>query len=138
MKSALDLSHSNSAKLIPANADFVVQVHYTTTGTSVTDRPQIGMTIAQEEPTRVFVTYASAPTTGTSADTFRIPAHEPNYESAFEATLMHDAELVWMLPHMHLRGKDMTWTVRYPDGREEVVLYNDRFDYNWQIGLRAG
>ncbi len=131
---ALDLSHSNSAKLIPANADFVVQVHYTTTGTAVTDRPQIGMTVAPEEPTRVFVTYASAPTTGTSADTFRIPAHEPNYESAFEATVMYDAELVWMLPHMHLRGKDMTWTVRYPDGQAEVVLYNDRFDYNWQIG----
>ena len=131
---ALDLRRSNSAKLIPANSDFVVQVHYTTTGTPVTDRPTIGMTVAREEPTRLFVTYAAAPTTGTSADRFRIPAHAPNYESAFEATVMHDAELVWMLPHMHLRGKDMKWTVRYPDGREEVVLYNDRFDYNWQIG----
>jgi len=131
---ALDLSHSNSAKLIPANSDFVVQVHYTTTGTPVTDRPRIGMTVARKKPTRLFVTYAAAPTTGTSADRFRIPAHEPHYESVFEATVMHYAELVWMLPHMHLRGKDMTWTVRFPDGREQVVLHNDRFDYSWQIG----
>ena len=131
---ALDLRPSRSAKLIPADADFVVQAHYTTTGTAVTDRPRIGLTVTKEAPNRRFVTYAAAPTTGTSADRFRIPAHEPNYESAFEATILHDAELVWMLPHMHLRGKDMTWTVRYPDGKTEVVLRNDRFDYNWQIG----
>ena len=131
---ALDLRPSNSAKLIPAGSDFVVQVHYTTTGTPVTDHPQIGMTVTHDTPTRRFVTFAGAPTTGTSADTFRIPAHEPHYESAFEATLLHDAELVWMLPHMHVRGKDMTWTVRYPDGREDIVLRNDRFDYSWQIG----
>jgi hypothetical protein len=27
-----------------------------------------------------------------------------------------------MHPHMHLRGKDMTYMVIYPDGREEIAL----------------
>jgi hypothetical protein len=33
---------------------------------------------------------------------------------------------------MHLRGKDMTYTVVYPDGRNEVVLRVPKFDFGWQ------
>jgi len=40
---------------------------------------------------------------------------------------------VWTLhPHMHLRGKDMTYTATYPDGREEIVLRVPKFDFGWQ------
>ena len=118
---ALDLTHSNSAKLIPAHADFVIEFHYTTTGKAVTDHVKIGFTVAKEEPSRRFITYATGPTAGTDAEHFRIPANEPNYESTFEGTIMEDAELVWMLPHMHLRGKNMKWMLVYPDGRQDVV-----------------
>ena len=37
-----------------------------------------------------------------------------------------------MHPHMHLRGKDMTYTAIYPDGRSEVVLQVPKFDFGWQ------
>ena len=37
-----------------------------------------------------------------------------------------------MMPHMHLRGKDMTYTVMYPDGRQQIVLSVPRYDFNWQ------
>lgn len=33
---------------------------------------------------------------------------------------------------MHLRGKDMTYTVTYPDGSTEIVLSVPRFDFGWQ------
>jgi hypothetical protein len=33
---------------------------------------------------------------------------------------------------MHLRGKDMTYTVIYPDGRNEIVLQVPKFDFGWQ------
>ena len=39
--------------------------------------------------------------------------------------------IVW--PHMHLRGKDMTFVVTYPAGREEVVLHVPNYDFNWQL-----
>ena len=29
---------------------------------------------------------------------------------------------MWFMPHMHLRGKDMTYAVTYPDGRSEILL----------------
>jgi hypothetical protein len=34
---------------------------------------------------------------------------------------------------MHLRGKDMTFHLIYPNGREETVL-RARFNFNWQLG----
>jgi hypothetical protein len=41
---------------------------------------------------------------------FRIPAGDPNWESpVVEGKFNVDAELVWFMPHMHLRGKDMTY-----------------------------
>jgi hypothetical protein len=33
---------------------------------------------------------------------------------------------------MHLRGKDMTYTAVYPDGRSEILLRVPRFDFGWQ------
>ena len=35
-------------------------------------------------------------------------------------------------PHGHLRLKDMTYVVTYPDGRENTILSVPRFDFNWQ------
>ena len=37
-----------------------------------------------------------------------------------------------MHPHMHLRGKDMTYTAIYPDGRREILLRVPKFDFGWQ------
>jgi hypothetical protein len=45
-----------------------------------------------------------------------------------------DAELVWFLPHMHLRGKDMTYSLTSPRGKTEIVLSVPKYDFNWQMG----
>ena len=37
-----------------------------------------------------------------------------------------------MQPHMHLRGKDMTYVAKYPDGHEEILLSVPKYDFNWQ------
>ena len=47
---------------------------------------------------------------------------------------MEDAELVWMSPHMHYRGKDMTITAIYPNGESEIALRVPKFRFEWQIG----
>ena len=49
---------------------------------------------------------------------------------------MENAELVWMSPHMHLRGKDMTYKLVFPDGKEQIVLNVPRYDFNWQLGYQ--
>ena len=35
--------------------------------------------------------------------------------------------------HMHLRGRDVTYVLTYPDGREEILLRVPKYDFNWQL-----
>jgi hypothetical protein len=62
-----------------------------------------------------------------------IPAGDPNFETRGELTFNRDADLVWFMPHMHLRGKDMTIRVTQPDGRTEVAL-ESKYSFQWQLG----
>src|SRR6185436_5349986 len=62
-----------------------------------------------------------------------IPAFAENYRVASLFTIPFDAELNSMWPHMHLRGKDMTFSVTYPDGKEEVLLSVPKYSLNWQV-----
>ena len=132
-KSFEDYRIFGAAKLIPAGSDISVQVHYTPNGIDVVDAPEIGVTIARQPPQRIYVS------SGTSAPgdrkKFAIPPNDPDWASPpAEVTFDADVELVWMMPHMHVRGKDMTYTLEDPDGRKEIVLNVPRYDFNWQLG----
>jgi hypothetical protein len=43
-----------------------------------------------------------------------------------------DAEIVWFMPHMHLRGKDMTYRLVYPNGESRTLL-SVKFSFQWQM-----
>lgn len=130
---AADYRVLKAAKLIPAGYDVFYSIHYTPNGNAYTDHIQLGYTVAKEPPERRYVSLAaSAPM---DAKRFAIPPNDPNWLSPpAEATFLRDVELVFMMPHMHYRGKDAKWTLEYPDGRTEVVLNVPRYDFNWQLG----
>jgi hypothetical protein len=114
------------AKRIPKGSSLVFQVHYTTNGTPGTDRSRIGLIFAKEPPKREV-------RTGMILNPlFAIPPGASNHEIQAEATFTEDVHVWSMHPHMHLRGKDMTYTVTYPDGRSEIVLRVPKFDFGWQ------
>jgi hypothetical protein len=119
-----------AAKLIPANSDINVQVHYTPSGKEVVDRPLFGFTVADTPPEKQWISYGIS----AGGPKFAIPPNDGNYASPpMEVEFTTDVELVQMMPHMHLRGKDMTYHLLYPDGRDEIVLNVPRYDFNWQI-----
>jgi hypothetical protein len=130
---AADYRPLNAAKLIPAGYDISINLHYTPNGTAVTDHVKLGFTVAKEPPQRRYVSLLiSSPT---EPEKFAIPPNQPNWPCPpAEATFLQDVELVYMMPHMHVRGKDQTWTLDYPDGRKQVVLNVPRYDFNWQLG----
>ena len=126
-----DFRPFKAALLIPAGYDLSWTIHYTPNGTELTDRPEIGLTIAQTQPDRLLIEGFG----GTDPSKFAIPPNDGNYAPApSEVTFLADAELVWMSPHMHLRGKDMSYKLVFPDGKEQVVLNVPRYDFNWQLG----
>jgi hypothetical protein len=130
---AADYRGVHAAKLVPAGSDIVLNLHYTPNGTAVTDHVQIGFTVAKETPERRYVSLSSS--APTNPKLFAIPPNEPNWQSPpAEVVFDQDVELVYMMPHMHVRGKDMAYTLEYPDGRKEVVLNVPHYDFNWQLG----
>jgi hypothetical protein len=62
-----------------------------------------------------------------------IPAHSENYRVSSLHAVTSDMTLNSLWPHMHLRGKDMTYTVTYPDGREEILLSVPKYSFEWQL-----
>jgi hypothetical protein len=120
------------ARKIPAGTDIVLQMHYTTIGQVVTDQTEIGVVLAKEPPAKLRAEGGgSIPNT-----TFAIPPGDPNYEVTGKLTFNRDTYLSSLYPHMHVRGKDATYTVVYPDGREEVVLRVPKYDFNWQLSYK--
>jgi hypothetical protein len=73
------------------------------------------------------------PTAPRDEENFHIPARDPNWEASAEVIFQQDAELVWFLPHMHLRGQDMTYRLIDPSGHSRVVL-GVKYDFDWQLG----
>jgi hypothetical protein len=119
-----------AAKLIPANSDISFQAHYTPIGKEVVDRPLIGFTVADTPPEKQWISYGIS----AGGPKFAIPPNDGNYLSPpVDVEFTTDVELVQMMPHMHLRGKDMTYHLIYPDGRDEVILNVPKYDFNWQI-----
>jgi hypothetical protein len=114
-------------RMLNGNSDIVLQMHYTTNGKATTDRTQVGLRFLNEAP--------QWQQRGGSAMNLRllIPAGAPAHEVRASRVLTDDTLLTSLTPHMHVRGKDMTYTARYPDGRTEVLLSVPNYDFNWQI-----
>jgi len=133
---AADYRPINAAKLIPAGSDITFNLHYTPNGTAVTDHVRVGFTVTEKPPERRYISFLT--TSPTDAKRFAIPPNDPNWESPpAEVTFLQDAELVYLMPHMHFRGKDMTYVLEYPDGRKQTILSVPHYDFNWQLGYNV-
>ena len=115
------------ARLLRGNSDIVMQMHYTTNGKEAKDRTQVGIVYAKQPPTKV--------AGGGMAinPRFVIPAGDGNAEVKATYTLSRDIKMTAMTPHMHVRGKDMTYIAHYPDGTSETLLSVPKYDFNWQL-----
>lgn len=115
---------------IPAGAEIVWQVHYTPTGKIEQDRSELGLIFCKEPPER------AAKGGGAFNFLFNIPPGAESHEVVSSKRFSGDVELLSLMPHMHLRGKDFKYTARYPDGTSEVLLSVPNYDFNWQHRYR--
>jgi len=120
----------SSAKLIPGGGDLRMEVHYTPNGKAVSDQTKIGFKLAKKTPQRRYITLAPKSLANPKV---RIPAGDSNFTTRGELEFGQDAKLVWLMPHMHLRGKDMSFTLISPNGHSETVL-SAKFNFDWQLG----
>lgn len=115
------------ARLLHGKHDIILQMHYTTNGTATEDLTQVGVIFAKAPPVR------QAAGGLVINPRFVIPPNAGDHEVRGVNTLAQDTLLTSLTPHMHVRGKDMTYIAHYPDGRDETLLRVPRYDFNWQI-----
>jgi len=117
------------ARFLPRKSRIVMQVHYSALfGDVKPDESEVGVYFAKEPVTRRLL-YNDV----RSYAPFTLAAGDPVAPlSGSLGPLASRAELVAILPHMHLLGRTMTVTARLPDGsRQKLVDVND-WDLRWQ------
>lgn len=115
------------ARRVPAGSKFVFQMHYTPNGIEQDDLTQIGMTFIPEAEVKheVFTLL------GIDQE-FEIPPYAADYPvHGNVGWFPKRAELLAIVPHMHVRGKSFQATIRQGD-QVETLLDVPRYDFNWQ------
>lgn len=111
---------------IPAGGAIGLQMHYTPFGREVTDTTQIGLYFYDKRPPRMLRNSVIMDFS------IEIPPEKANHAETAYLEFPKDAELFYAFPHAHYRGQSSTLAIRYPDGREEMILSLPKYDFNWQ------
>lgn len=111
--------------LIPAGHKLSMQFHFTTNGRATSDQTTLGMYFYDEPP-------AHENLTRTVAGMFVIPPHAYNHEVRGSYLFKEAVVVNGLRAHMHFRGKDMKFSVEYPDGTREDLLSVPNYSYAWQ------
>ena len=146
---------AGAGKRLPTEGYIAWGLHYTPVGKPVADRTRVGLWF-QNDMTHEIVEISTGRTTHIvqgkqlADDAFTpvrtsgvgnagfpaipvIPPHAKNWAITAIRAFPDDVTLYVLWPHMHTRGKEMTYVLTYPDGREQVLLSVPNYDFNWQI-----
>ena len=117
------------AKFVPAGSDIVFQIHYTTNGHAGHDQSSIGLVFAKTAPAQRVITLQL------NDHAFIIPPGAEDFRVETQGTLPHDATLLSLFPHMHLRGKRFEYDIVRPDGSIDPLL-RVNYHFHWQLSYR--
>jgi hypothetical protein len=111
---------------LPRGGDLIVQVHYHPSGKPETDRTKIGLYFARK-PIHQTLHWALAFNPG-----LELPPGQSNIEIKAAWPIPVDLVAHAVTPHMHLLGRDILMSVKFPDGREQDLIKIPAWDFNWQ------
>ena len=154
--STLEMYTAGSAKLLKGgrNMYLIFNIHYETTGVPETDRSSIALWFQPGPPEHQLFRVNGAGETiiangrelltdapGTKAEGTHvvippIPPLAENYELIGVTGYPQPVTIYQFQPHAHHRGKDFTYTVVYPDGREQTLLSVPKYDHRWQMAYQ--
>ncbi len=148
-----EMYDAGSAKLLKSGANVYINfnIHYTTIGTAVSNRSELGLWFESEPPAHQLIRAPAAVSTliangrqlltdapgtkaeGTDVAIPPIPAGADNYELVGMTAFTEPLTLYQLQPHAHMRGKDFRYVVVYPDGHEVTALTVPVYDFHWQL-----
>jgi Copper type II ascorbate-dependent monooxygenase, C-terminal domain len=151
--STFEMYPEGTAKLLKGGKNVYLNfnMHYKTIGVAGTDRSMIGLWFQPGPPRHQLFRVPGAGETilangeelltdapgtkaeGTNVAIPPIPPGAENYEVTGVTGYRQAVTIYQFQPHAHHHGKDFTYTVVYPDGREQTVLKMPKYDQRWQM-----
>jgi len=119
------------AKILPANADLIVNMHYAPSAKEETDQSEIHLYYAKGKPRRIIETIVFDETWVMNKP-FEF---QPDTIITFymrSPVLPTNLSLLSVLPHMHLLGKSFKSFAITPDGDMIPLIHIPEWDFNWQ------
>ncbi len=132
------------AKRIKAGQYFSWGMHYVTDGKPEKVHLQLGLWYARGTVTHEAVTYTANAKRIVDGQEVPVDAHgvahvppippnDGNYTITGIVGFPDDATLYSLWPHMHFRGRDMTFVLTTPNGKQQILLSVPKYDPNWQV-----
>lgn len=116
---------------LPADSDFLLQMHFHLTGRAELERAQVGLYFADEPPSKAIVSIELPALFGFGAG-IDIPAGEPDYVVSDAFTLPADVLVYSAWGHAHMLGKELKVDATLPDGSTAPLFWIPDWDFNWQ------
>ena len=115
-----------TGRVLGPGTTITMDSHYHPFGEATSDVTRIGIHFGEGELEREVATVSVA-NTG-----IRIPPGAGHHaeEGFFQPD--DDMQILAFSPHMHVRGKAMTYRIVHADGTSETLLDVPKYDYNWQ------
>lgn len=113
-------------KLMPRGTRISFNMHYNAIGKEATDQTKVGFKFATTP------VHTAVNTTIISNTAILIPPMVQNHEAIAAFQFPVDARVHALRPHMHLRAREGTASLVYPDGLRRVLLHIPRWDDAWQ------
>jgi hypothetical protein len=113
---------------VPPSGGVAFQNHYTPYGKATTEKTEMGLYFYKkgEEPKYVLRTF------GIFDFSIEIPPRDEHHHEIAYIQFPKDAILYGLTPHAHHRGSATSVAIRYPNGKEVMLLALPRYDFNWQ------
>jgi hypothetical protein len=121
-----NMEPANAGVYLPPGGAIGFQAHYTPFGKEVVDKSQIALYFYDKPPELIMHSVVVID------NTIVIPPNEGRHKEVAYVTFPHDALLYSAFPHAHYRAYSSDLWIRYPDGKEKLLLSLPRYDFNWQ------
>jgi thiol-disulfide isomerase/thioredoxin len=113
---------------LPAGSSLGLQIHYTTIGTEQQGQIQVGLRFPRREIKKQLHHFVLDPRGWT------IPPYDPAFRIEASHQLKHNANILGMFTHMHVRGRDMTFFADQAGESSETLLQIPNYNFEWQLG----
>jgi peroxiredoxin/mono/diheme cytochrome c family protein len=113
---------------VPPSSGLAFQAHYTTYGRESAEKTQVGLYFYPKGETPQYLRR----TFGIFDFSLEIPAGEVEHKEIAYIEIPKDAVIYAFTPHSHKRGVSAKVSIRYPNGKEDLLLAVPRYDFNWQ------